>query len=706
MTGWASSGEYAGLIVVLTVSILAGSCRAQGTDKPFQAAGETAASSGSITRDASAPVADQQSAKAEAITLEVTGKPLADALTELRARSGVDFDLRPELADDLVSKRIREANWRKVFEALLAGYNYEAILDADGRLRKIVVSGRNGNGAQTPATKRPAAPGSEVAPGSEELVSYAPASSKRPDRYRRLRAGSVVEISLPLAKLKRMKLGEKIKLSLPVGRFEVIHDNRFDHENGDITWVGSLAGAGVGYRVMVTTGEHGSIGQVVTPDGVFNIEAEAGRHWLIDIKRSGLRPGSLEHDAIDGAFAPVDPKPPNPVNAAIRINQAPMAVKEAAAEQAAASSGNTTAKADEPSPTIDVLVLYTKGMLNRGIQPRLNYLVDKANQAYIDSGIKLALKVVAKRLVDYTDLNDNSVALDDLTGGRQAFAAVNALRRRHGADLVSLLRPFRSSQHNGCGISWINGSGGSPLSAALGYSVVSDGMDGAWYCTDYTFVHEVGHNLGSDHDLAHGGGSGHFPFSNGFGFDGKFGTIMSYFDPQVGLFSGPGLICGGEPCGDAATADNVRSISQTAQEVAGFYRTVVPSDRTSRPRASGRADLAATIKVDKKKVRLGKNLRYQLTARNLSAAPAKNVFLVSTFTLDGDIVSSSRHCSFVDDRFVCQIGTLKGKSAVSRSIVVRASEVASLIRTVQIQGDVDDPKPSNNQASVVVSVEP
>ncbi len=82
--------------------------------------------------------------------------------------------------------------------------------------------------------------------------------------------------------MKQMALGETVSLTLPSGQFAVVHDKQFTHENGDITWVGYLENAGMAYRVIITLGGEGSQGQVVTPDGMYNLDFEEGRNWLVD----------------------------------------------------------------------------------------------------------------------------------------------------------------------------------------------------------------------------------------------------------------------------------------------------------------------------------------------------------------------------------------------------------------------------------------
>src|SRR5690606_10215543 len=110
----------------------------------------------------------------------------------------------------------------------------------------------------------------------------------------------------------------------------------------------------------------------------------------------------------------------------------------------------------------------------------------------------------------------------------------------------------------------------------------SDGIDidTGFYCDDFTLAHELGHNMGSTHDRANTSISPVFPYSYGYGFSGEFGTVMSYINPAIAMFSNPNIDCLGQPCGiaqpDPASADNARSINNTRFEVAAFRETVVP----------------------------------------------------------------------------------------------------------------------------------
>lgn len=234
------------------------------------------------------------------VLVEAKTKTLAGVMSDLRARSGIDFSLAPDLASDPVLPTIRERALQGNLRSLLRGYNYEKVWGADKRLKWLIVSGRNGSANTTEESKpRPAM-------ASRALLDYEPTPFDLPEKYRTMTEGAVMAVSIPTDQLLGMAIGEKTNLDLPSGQFEVVHDNRFQHENGDVTWVGHLGREGKGYRVIITLGEEGSLGQVVTPEGIYNIDFEDGRNWLVDLNTAGFNPGSLEHDGMDASLSAFD----------------------------------------------------------------------------------------------------------------------------------------------------------------------------------------------------------------------------------------------------------------------------------------------------------------------------------------------------------------------------------------------------------------
>lgn len=397
-------------------------------------------------------------------------------------------------------------------------------------------------------------------------------------KSRSLPAGQA-EVSLNTEALMAMAPGDEARLSLPNERGEhlLVLDRLEQSPSGSLTWVGHIKEHGKAYRAILTRGKDeaaGNFGRVLTPDGEFLLSGDV----LVDAAASGQRARlSGRNDARMPTIA------------------AELAAAGIARREAAQS---VTAQAATPTPqtTIDLLALYTPGLVTQlgsaaAVQTRMDNLVAIANQAYIDSEVAIRLRLVRIEPVNYDDTSAIDTTLDALTdASNAAFANVPALRDTYGADLVTLVRRYLGADD--CGIAWTGGGKQTPMSgyAAYGYSVVANGSSGGYYCTDYTLAHELGHNMGSVHDRvtegqAVGPSDGAYAYSFGYGVNNGFSTIMAYNSSfinatHIGKFSNPGLsTCNSMPCGisetQANSANNALSLNNTRVAVSNFRATKV-----------------------------------------------------------------------------------------------------------------------------------
>lgn len=490
-------------------------------------------------------------------------KPLATVLREIEVPSGIRFQLAPGLEHDPVTVEWMGTGWSEVVGNLLSAYNYLGTGDAAGRLRNVSITGRKGDGSEP---NPPAAVST-----TPDLLSYRGNSGPVPKRYRAYAPGSVYPIEIPVERLRRMPKGSRVSVNLPDGRYQFIHDHAWHHGNGDDTWVGYVEGTDGGpYRALLTLGENGVEGDIRTPGGVYQLESEGTLGWLIDMNASGLQPASLEADQHFPAagMAGIETMATSAMTAGIGKRTDTASAQKAAADPAATVTD------------IDVAMLYSGGLASSRINTQLRHLITLANQAMLDSGVNVRLRLVATRQTAYPDGGSNDAALENLTTFRKAFRNVARLRRKTGADMVLAIRPFKlASQGGNCGEAWVNGAGGTELIPELAFGVISYGSSGGYYCPRYTLAHEAGHILGAVHDRAHANFTGAFSFSYGYGVPGLFGDIMSYIDPQIGLYANPDIQCAGQSCGIAPgradSADVAETFNRTAASVAGFMSTVV-----------------------------------------------------------------------------------------------------------------------------------
>jgi len=478
-----------------------------------------------------------------ALDLRYQDATLADLARDAQRRGGIAISVPGALRKDIVKRDARAATWAEGLQELLGGYNYVAIRGPGGVVERIVIQGRQSSGKNA----RPAAPPPAGAALFE--VDSGAATRPLPKALAGFNPRAVTPIKLSVERLAKMKPGEMLSVQLGDHAYQLVHDQpQQRHDSGDSSWIATVDQGGGAFRAVLTYRADGAItGQINTPRGLFEIIQFDGKTWVVDLKASGLGAGSLEQD--QHTFA---------------------AGGKSAAATADAPPATARARA-----TVDLMVLYTHPA---GPQPvmRANHLAAVTQQALNDSGAFVNLRLVRSERIDYSDNNLNSTALEDLTRNRLG-PDVSAARRRYGADLVVLLRPFHPSAQGSCGVSWVGGSNHQPLTADAGFSVVSDGFDDRYYCHEYTFAHELGHVFGNVHD-AELSPPGIFPFSYAWAVPGKFATIMSYlFDvaPLVGKFANPAVACTdkGLPCGRKGIADNTRTINLTAPTIAGFMPT-------------------------------------------------------------------------------------------------------------------------------------
>lgn len=390
----------------------------------------------------------------------------------------------------------------------------------------------------------------------------------------------------------------KLTLRNPDGApIELAYERHVEHADGNWTWFGKDA---QGRDAVLTFGPKAAFGTI--PDGsneALRLTIAAGSAWI------------LKTDA--SVIATLDNELTRPTKADFFVPPETSVVDR----RQVADAANALAATAAGTPVVDVVVGYTPGLVtmfggDSQARTRLNNLVDITNQAYRTSQINAQVRMVNALLVNYSDNTDNGTALEELTGYRSGTGSITvpatlqplrAAREQYGADLVSLVRRFNNATNNGCGIAWLLGGGRTKIDATdagFGYSIVSDSAgdlhpDGGYVCRNETFAHELGHNLGSQHDKATATTDGvleYGAFTYSFGYkttstSGNFYTIMAYGDSgqyKNVVFSNPRIaVCGklaNLACGVTDDVDNARSINNTVATIAAFRATVVPAAPT------------------------------------------------------------------------------------------------------------------------------
>ncbi|KAF1706178.1 reprolysin-like metallopeptidase [Pseudoxanthomonas sacheonensis] len=378
---------------------------------------------------------------------------------------------------------------------------------------------------------------------------------------------------------------------------KVRYERHVEHPDGNWTWIGRVIGGDQKQEAILTFGEDAVYGSIPQQAGApLSLQTRGGQLYAVQTDLSKVKNPNSRTDMM--------------VPPALALRSALLA----SATKAQVSQSAVETKAATPASTVDVAIGYTAGFATaQGSQSaavtRLAFLIDVGNQAFTNSLITGALRLVNAVQVDYTDTTTNKAALGELTGHNgtttvtvpASLAPIRTARDQYGADLAVLVRKFQTPENDGCGIAWLNGSDQTPINPTtdddFGFAVISDGNDtgtdgNSYFCAAETLVHELGHLMGSAHDRDNSkktDGSllyGRYPYSFGMKTteaNGNFYTIMAYGDNNQNFyrtFSNPLVLkcgpAGNLACGVADQTDNARSLNQTIPVVATFRQAVVP----------------------------------------------------------------------------------------------------------------------------------
>lgn len=227
------------------------------------------------------------------------------------------------------------------------------------------------------------------------------------------------------------------------------------------------------------------------------------------------------------------------------------------------------------------------------------------------------------------------------------------LREQYGADVVASIM----SEPNTGGIAWVNFSTAGSSSLAFSVNRVQQ------IASNYTLVHEFGHNIGNVHSRNQTSAQadefgGLFVYSTGNLFatpEGNYATIMAYNDvifTTVPYFSSSEVELSGTPTGnpvnttnEGGPADNARSMREIKRVIASYRSTIVDPPVTNIDVSTISADLnqensTATVPVtitnngasdlmwdfDFDIERSGISASKQLSAKTIDSAPLINSY--------------------------------------------------------------------------------
>jgi hypothetical protein len=322
-------------------------------------------------------------------------------------------------------------------------------------------------------------------------------------------------------------------------------DELMVNPSGSRAWTGHLEDVPYS-QVNLVVKEGVMVGTIASPEGLYQVGYVGGSiHAVTEIDQAEFPP---EMEPIP-ADVPLEPL--------VGVPLAPMA---------------------DDGSIIDVLVVYTDdARAGQGGTTAIQNLIDQAvletNQSYANSGVDQRVRLVHTEEVTYDEADfDWGTTLGRLTGKTDGYIDhVHTLRDTYCADEVVLIV---NATAGSCGIGWVMQSVSTSFEGHA-FTVVSR------HCAtgNYSFAHEMGHNMGCAHDRANASVLGAYDYSFGYQApDEAFRTIMAYNCPggcpRIDHWSNPDVSYGGQPTGVVYTApdsaDNRRTLNNTALTVANF----------------------------------------------------------------------------------------------------------------------------------------
>ena len=420
-----------------------------------------------------------------------------------------------------------------------------------------------------------------VAQRGSGAIAVAPASTAAPVSTQAFVLGPVVEqgvraITPNLAALADAPVGSEWAMPLPDGKTEVVVITASGIDEHGFQQVSAISRMdGIGQSSQWTVGPDAVFATIHTTQGEYQVVTRQGRTEILDPRAAGLS-GPKGEDHIE---APTE-------LAVAAVGSVSMGAVVTGTTATVATSTPTLPvplKAGTVDTQINLLMAYSPSLVTlwgteSAARTRLVNLVEVANQAYLNSGTGVKFRIVGWRQVKAADATPQ-VQLDVLRRDAGAFVGTAAQKASNGAAMTVFVAPFNAvtSTTGTCGLAYVPAAAAAGLTAykqqapSLMFASINDGQHGNYYCESLTLAHELGHNLGAAHDKANSSFAGVFSYSYGKGVSGQFGTVMSYIQPKVALFSSPQLTCttAKAPCG-TTTENVVATVLQTKATVAAL----------------------------------------------------------------------------------------------------------------------------------------
>jgi len=356
-----------------------------------------------------------------------------------------------------------------------------------------------------------------------------------------------------------VKPGMRITVAPFEGRsFTAVLDKTGTDVNGVFSFRASVEGFGFAY-LIVSTGDGFALGLLDIPEWGLRFELEPdpgrGRHVVREVDSPAARRSELE------GGAPLLPR------------------EDGLPAASARAAGPFGPESDAAEVNIDLMIVYTSAAAvyassRGGINLVIAQTMQQSQLALDNSNAGILLRLIYSTQVDYQESGSSYTDLDRLTYTNDGYMdEIHGWRNLHGADMVN----FLADVDDVGGLAWLLTNPAGRPDRAFSLVRVRQAQSG------YTFIHELGHNLGCHHrkNQNEQPGPGIYSYSAGWrwvGDDGlRYCSVMSYTDmwdgnavTRVAHFSSPLISHRGAFTGEAADGDNARTLRETRGIVSNY----------------------------------------------------------------------------------------------------------------------------------------
>ncbi len=364
---------------------------------------------------------------------------------------------------------------------------------------------------------------------------------------------------------------QSLELNLfPDTSFTALLDKIEPHPKG-YSWIGQVQGTPESIVILTITDGVMS-GNISVSDTAYQIRhTEAGVHAIRQVDPEAARPEGppivvdLEQDGPSAGRSPIVRDSGGKADGS--FDRRPFLSNDDVSH--AVSLGNPSFSEAGSGEFFDLLVVYTPSARaaaggTSGIESLIQLGVTETNLAYQNSGIVPRIRLVHTEEVSYTESGNLETDLGYLRLG--LIDGTHALRDTYGADLVQIVTDSSASY---CGLAYVM-SGNNPAFSWWSFSAVEQSC----ISPNYSFGHELAHNMGCNHAPGDPLENGAYPYSIGYKHaGGQFRTLMAYNTgcncTRVLHHSNQNVNYQGMPTGSSGQ-DNSLSINNVRFTVSGF----------------------------------------------------------------------------------------------------------------------------------------